>query len=147
MRLTKRTNWTIRMEQKDSEQIVKKQREFGLIMALALLVFAGIFFWKGKLASCFWATFGAGIFSSLAIISPSILGPVEKIWMKFAEKLSVVMTYVIVTLTFFLVLTPIGLILRLFGKQFLPLGFEPDKSTYWEPADSKGSGSRHFLPY
>ena len=51
--------------------------------------------------------------------------------MIFATVLGWIMTRVILSLLFFGVLTPIGIILRLFGKQFIELKWNKTKSTYW----------------
>ena len=60
-----------------------------------------------------------------------MLKPIYLIWMTFATILGWLMTRVILSLIFYLILTLIGLILRLFGKQFIELRWNKTDSTYW----------------
>ena len=60
-----------------------------------------------------------------------MLKPIYLIWMTFATILGWLMTRVILSLIFYLILTPIGLIRRLFGKQFIELRWNKTDSTYW----------------
>ena len=54
-----------------------------------------------------------------------------RVWMKFAEVLSWVMTRVLLSIFFFLVLTPTGLVMRLFGRAPLDLAWKDGRPTYW----------------
>lgn len=54
-------------------------------------------------------------------------------WMIFAKALGFVNTRILLTLFFYLVITPIGLLLRLFGKNPLNLRLDPEAKTYWSP--------------
>ena len=60
-----------------------------------------------------------------------MLKPFFLIWMIFATILGGLMTRLILSLVFYLILTPIGLILRIFRKQFLELEWNKTDSTYW----------------
>ena len=105
-------------------------RKFGITVGLILLVIAGLQFWKEK--DSFQPILIIGIIllaSGLAI--PIILKPVYWVWMIFATILGWVMTRVILSLLFFVVVTPIGLILRMFRKQFLELKWDTTQNTYW----------------
>lgn len=134
------------MSSTDQEQSPEKLREFGLVMCLALMILSAVLIWKGRPTSL--ATIGLGaLFLLGGLFAPRALAPIERIWMKFAEKLSIVVTYVIVTFTFFLVVTPIGLIMRMVGKDLLSLRFDSTKTSYWEPVEPDGPGSRPYLPY
>ena len=62
---------------------------------------------------------------------PSILKPINYLWMSFAIVVGWIMTRIILTVLFFLVLAPIGLIGRLAGKQFLQLSWDRSGRTYW----------------
>ena len=68
---------------------------------------------------------------------PAILRPVYGPWLAFAALLSLVMTRVILGLLFYAVLTPIGLVSRLFGKHFLELGPNTTKKTHWNYKTTK----------
>jgi len=57
------------------------------------------------------------------------------------------MTHVILGLTFFLVVTPLGLLLRLMGKDLLQISKAARKTSYWTPLDKEGSAVRVDKPY
>jgi len=69
----------------------------------------------------------------------SIFRIVYKAWMKVAHAVSWALTRVILTIVFYLIMTPIGLIGRVFGKEFLDRSFDRDKETYWIPVSHEES--------
>ena len=93
-------------------------------IGVILLVIAGFLFWKEKESFQIILAIGITLFIA-GIVKPNILKPVYWMWMVFATILGWVMTRVILSLLFFLMFTPIGLISRLFGKQFLGLKWKP----------------------
>ncbi len=110
------------------------------------MVISGMLLWKGRWTALITIGIGA-FFLLMGLFAPKLLGPIERVWLKFGEKLSVVMTYVIVTITFFMVVTPIALITRLIGRDALGLKIEPERESYWEPTEKDGPGTRPYLPY
>lgn len=121
-------------------------RSFGQVMALAFTVIGGLFLWRGRsLGVIFFCL--ALIFLSLAVFRPIWLDRVEKVWMQLAERLGVAMSYVIVTVTYFLAICPMGLLLRLLGKDSLGLKLDRDQKSYWVEVEKDGPGTRPYLPY
>ena len=114
----------------------KKLRDFGFIMALAFMVITVIFYLKRQiyLNPAIIASFlflGAGIFR------PQVLKHFYIIWMKLANILSWIMTRVILTIVFFLVLTPLGIIVKLTGRDLLDLKMDKNALSYWTKAEKK----------
>ena len=68
---------------------------------------------------------------ALAILAPQLLRPVERVWMSIAGAMGWVMTRVVLTLLFYIAITPIGLLTRLAGKRFLDLGMDGEAESYW----------------
>ncbi|MCB0325274.1 MAG: hypothetical protein KDD69_16945 [Bdellovibrionales bacterium] len=130
-----------------TEQRIEKCREFGVLMALVATLLCGAFLWKEKNVGALVAVFVCSLFVVSAIFAPQVLDTPERLWMAFAERLSVVTTYIVVTLLFYLVITPIALLLRLIGKDLLHLGFDSKAVSYWEPVEPDGPASRPFAPY
>ena len=131
------------METKKTQEELK---EYGQVMAVARLVFCFICYLKQSV----WAVFFVGlalIFYSLAVLAPSVLRLPEKYWMAMAERISVVVTFILTTLIFYLLVTPTGLIFRLLGKRPIELGFDPEAKTYWVPIKADGPASRPSTPY
>ena len=105
-------------------------RKFGIIVGTVLLIFVGLLLWKEK--ESFQLFLAIGIFLFVAGIAiPVILKPFYWLWMVFATILGWFMNRVILSLLFFVILTPIGLIARLFGKQFLELKWDRSQNSYW----------------
>ena len=105
-------------------------RKFGITIGVILLIIAGFLFWKEKESFQILLTFGVTL-CILGIAIPIILKPIYWVWMIFATILGWIMTRVILSLLFYIVFTPIGLILRFFGKQFLELRWDKSKESYW----------------
>ena len=105
-------------------------RKFGITIGVILLIIAGFLFWKEKESFQILLTFGVTL-CILGIVIPFILKPIYWVWMIFATILGWIMTRVILSLLFYIIFTPIGLILRFFGKQFLELRWDKSKESYW----------------
>ena len=106
------------MEKETGEDRTKKLREFGLVMTLALSVIGGILLWQER-PSCLYLFTPAAIFLLCAVFAPAVLDPAERVWMKFADKLNVVVTFLVLSLSFYLVMTPMALLMRLLRKDLL----------------------------
>ena len=70
------------------------------------------------------------IFLILGLLNSKILTPFNIIWVKFGELLGKIIAPIIMGIIYFLIITPIGLFLRLIGKDILNLKFNKNKS-YW----------------
>lgn len=90
-------------------------RHFGLLMAAVLTVLFGLLLplLFGAAVLPRWPWLAAGIFVLAALAYPPCLGPVYAVWMRFGQVMSVINTYLILGLVFFLLITPIGLAMRL----------------------------------
>jgi hypothetical protein len=115
---------------------------FGIIAIIKAVFGAGMTNW-----TIFWFT-GSGIFLAIALIIPRILRPLNIVWFKFGLLLNSIVSPVIMGLLFFVTVTPIGLLMRLFGKRPLNLKFEPEAESYWihrtPPGPEAGSFKNQF---
>ena len=105
-------------------------RKFGIMVGTILLLIAGFFFWKEKESFQLFLSIGFVLFVA-GIAIPFILKPIYWVWMVFATILGWFMTRVILSLLFYVVITPIGLILRSLDKQFLDLKQNHLRKSYW----------------
>ena len=105
-------------------------RKFGITVGIILIIIAGFLYWKEKESFQIFLTIGT-ILCLLGVAVPVVLKSIYWIWMIFATILGWIMTRVILSLLFFVILTPIGLIARLFGKQFIELRWNRSKNSYW----------------
>lgn len=107
----------------------KELRQFGITMAIVIGLLGGLFLWKQKSYIYFFII--AGIFLLFGLILPKVLKPIQKVWMALAVILGWIMTRVILSILFFLIVTPVGLLAKLFGKDFLKLKFDKKINSYW----------------
>ncbi len=123
----------------------KHLRKFGLVTSIPLLVLAAFLYYKGRPAAPYFL--GPGLFlAGFGLVLPQFLGPVERGWMWVAGKLQIVTTTIILSVVYFVILTPIGLFMRLRGRDVLELRRNGGGS-YWKEPDRKGSALRPTKPY
>ncbi len=77
-----------------------------------------------------WSLVLSLIFLLLGIVNSRFLTPLNLVWMKFGELLGKIVSPIVLGLIFFLVITPIGLFMKLIGKDLLKTKLSKDK-TYW----------------
>jgi hypothetical protein len=104
------------MSKSDKTMSAKELRNFGLVTAGMLILFFDLLIpWIWDIAMPVWPLYPAVILVSMALIFPAALGPVYKIWMRFAEALGWINTRIILGLIFFLIFFPFGIIMRMFN--------------------------------
>lgn len=124
----------------------RELRRFGAVMASALSILAALLLWRHRPAWPYLVS-AAAIFAALGLAAPRTLRPFEKGWMTVAGWLSIVMTYVVLVLAFFLVITPIGLLRRALHRDPLGLRFDKGAASYWVPVDKTGPATRADRPF
>ena len=77
-----------------------------------------------------WSLLLSFIFLILGLVNSKILTPLNKLWFKFGIFLGKIISPLIMGIIFFLVVTPIGILMRLLGKDLLNLKHNKNKS-YW----------------
>lgn len=115
-------------------------------MAVAFAIVASFLLWKDH--GIFKYFYGvAGFFLLFGLVFPKVLWPIEWIWMKFAFYMGIVMSYVLLTITYYVVITPVGLLMRLFGNDPMKRKIDPQAKSYWIKVDPEGPTSRQDKPY
>ena len=79
----------------------------------------------------YWSLIVSLIFLILGLLNSKILTPLNKLWFKFGILLGRIVSPIIMGLIFFLVVTPIALIMRIIGKDLLNLKFNKKDKSYW----------------
>ena len=77
-----------------------------------------------------WALVLSIFFLVITLLKRDLLKPLNKIWIKFGELLGKIIAPIVMALIFFFILTPISIIIRLFGKDLLKLKISKENS-YW----------------
>ena len=106
-------------------------RSFGLLFFVVFLVIA---FWPltKKSEINLYLISIALIFLVLGMLNSKILSPLNKAWIKLGEILGRIVAPVVMAVVYFIILTPISLLVRLFGKDLIGMKFSNDiKKSYW----------------
>tara|TARA_B100001564_G_scaffold358813_1_gene378506 strand:+ start:1433 stop:1843 length:411 start_codon:yes stop_codon:yes gene_type:complete len=109
-------------------------RSFGITIGIILFIISGFFMFYNKESYQIIAII-ASTFIGLGFIIPIVLKPLYFAWMIFAAILGWIMTRVILSLVFYLIITPIGLLTKLLGEDFLALK-KTASDSYWNYRDS-----------
>ena len=107
-------------------------RRFGLTIGSAALLLGLVLFWRHhRSAGLLFASLGA-ILLVIAGVAPILLKWIHGPWMILSLALGWIMTRILLTTAFFLIVTPIGLLQRLFGKRPLEVCFRTGVTSYWQ---------------
>ena len=122
---------------------ISSNRSFGIVFFIVFLLIALYpLSYSGELRV--WSTIISFIFLVLGILNSKILTPFNKLWFKFGILLSKIISPLIMVIIFFLVVTPIGLIMRIFGKDVLNLKYNKNQSYWIEKNGLKSSMKNQF---
>ena len=121
----------------------KAIRDFGILIGFIILIIVGILFYKERESYELIILLGIA-FIGLGLGMPIILKPFYLVWMNFAVVLGWLMTRLILGLLFYVIVSPIGLISRLFGKEFLELKNSSLNSSYWNYKNSRRISHQNF---
>jgi hypothetical protein len=120
---------------------VPSERSFGLSVGSVCLLVAAWLAWRGSATTwMFFAAIGS-VLVGFGAVAPSMLRVPNKIWWRFAQVLGWINSRIILGLFFALVLTPVGVVMRAFGRN--PLRGMPGE-TNWRPYPARIRSPRHY---
>jgi Saxitoxin biosynthesis operon protein SxtJ len=105
-------------------------KKFGITMGIILAIIGFFLLWK-KNNYFEYSFFLAAAFFMAGLILPSTLKPVYKAWMALSVVMGFIMTRVIMVIIFYLIVTPMGLIAYITGKEFLDMKIDKSAKSYW----------------
>jgi hypothetical protein len=86
----------------------------------------------------------SGAFLLVALVMPSMLGPLNRLWLKLGLLLHKVASPIALAIVFFGVITPMGGVMRLLRKDPLKLRSDPRARSYWVPREPPGPARETF---
>ena len=109
---------------------ISSNRSFGFLF---FVVFIAISLWplKSQGDLRLWAFILSLVFLVLGVLNSRFLTPLNKLWFKFGILLGSIISPIVMGIVFFIVVTPIGLIMRFLGKDMLRINKNKLVSTYW----------------
>ena len=105
-------------------------KSFGLLFFVVFLIIGLWPLKNGENLNFYFITVSI-IFLILGLINSKLLSPLNKSWIKLGEILGIIIAPIVMALVYFVILTPVSLIVRIFGKDLLNLKFLKEKETYW----------------
>tara|TARA_B100001121_G_C18221441_1_gene403841 strand:+ start:34 stop:417 length:384 start_codon:yes stop_codon:yes gene_type:complete len=122
---------------------IGSNKSFGIVFFFVFLLI-GLYPLLGSDEVRIWSIVLSLVFLILGIINSKLLTPFNKLWFKFGIFIGKIMSPIIMGIIFFLVVTPTGILMRLFKKDLLNLKFNK-KKTYWiEKSDPKSNMKNQF---
>lgn len=105
-------------------------RTLGFVFAAVFLIVATwpLLFGGGPR---WWSVALAAAFAVVAVVVPDALAPLNRAWTRFGLLLHKIISPIVLGFLYYVVVTPLGLLMRLLGKDPLRLRWEPQSSTYW----------------
>ncbi len=132
------------MEKVDS----KKLREFGLLTGAVFVFLFGLLLpWMKSKPYPLWPWILALLLGIPAILKPKVLGPVYQVWMKVGHTLGWINSRIIMGFVFYLMITPMGFLMRKFGKNPLEEHASPKDSNSYKTVLHRREGKHMEVPY
>ena len=122
---------------------IGSNRSFGIVFFIVFLLIS-IYPLINNENIRIWSLVVSFIFLVLGVLNSNILSPLNKLWFKFGIFLGKIISPIIMGIIFFLVVTPIGLIMRLIGKDVLNLKYSNNKSYWIEKTGPKSKMKNQF---
>lgn len=105
-------------------------RSFGIVFAVVFALIGLLPLVFGHPVRLWALAIGAG-FLVVALVVPRVLSPLNRLWLRFGLLLHKIVSPLVLGIMFFLVITPIGLLMRALGKDLLRLQFDKSSRSYW----------------
>ena len=118
------------------------ERSFGISVGAVLCAIAVVLAWRGRVTRAEWIGGIGAVLLVLGLVRPALLKWPSAAWWRFAKALGYVNARVLLTVLFAIVLTPLGLIWRLTGKD--PLSRRRDHWSGWSPYPPRYRDRKHY---
>jgi predicted membrane metal-binding protein len=115
---------------RDQEVEGSSDRSFGLVFAVVFLIVGCWPLFHGELPR-WWALAVAVAFAAIAMLKPALLAVPNRLWLKFGLLLAKIISPIALGILFYGVLAPIGVLMRLTGKDPLRLKLDAGAGSYW----------------
>ena len=106
------------------------EKSFGILFGVVFIIISiWPLFYSNSLRV--WSLILAITFFLITFLKPSLLKPFNNAWIKLGELLGRIIAPIVMAIVYFLILTPISLLVRLFGKDLIGMKFSNDINSYW----------------
>ena len=122
------------------------EKKFGLFFTLIFLVISSYFYVTGYHLGFRVFVIASVVFFVISVLRPDILSPLNKLWMRLGLLLGLIVSPIIMGLIFFVIFAPIGILMRIMGRDELRLCLE-DKQSHWIERDKMSRSVLFRLQY
>jgi len=120
------------------------EKNFGLVFSIVFLIIA-LYPLINSQEVYVWALITSATFLLLAFVAPKTLTTLNKLWFKFGYLLGSITTPIVMAFVYFITVLPVGLIMRLLGKDLLKQKLDKNAKSYWiERNEPMGSMKNQF---
>ena len=139
----------MRLIEINSDPTTRQLRTFGALWFPLFCAVVALAVWRGTHTELPWIVAGsvAGLSLLLALALPKALKPVFVGLMIVSFPIGWMVSHVLITLVYYAVITPLGLLVRLFGKDPMSRNIDSAASTYWVKLPEPAPKSRYFRQY
>lgn len=116
--------------QREEKLEMSSDKTFGLVFFVLFVLVGLLPILHGKPVRN-WSLVTGAVFLALALLAPKYLRPLNRLWMRFGLLLHHIVSPIALGVVFYVTVVPIGLWMRLVGKDPLKLSFEESAATYW----------------
>jgi len=119
-------------------------KSFGIVFSIVFLIVA-LYPLANSEDLRIWALIVSAIFLLLAFVAPNVLSLPNKLWYKFGILLGSIIAPIVMALVYFLTVLPMGLVMRLLGKDLLRQKLDKNAKSYWiDRTEPVGSMKNQF---
>lgn len=126
----------LKEEFQDIDSSRPELKKFGLAVGGVFSAIGAVMLYRGN-PGFWWLLIPGGILVLLGWLAPGLLKPLHRPWMLLALIMGWLMTRLILSLLFYLILSPIAIIARLAGTEFLDLKWPDKRESYWLAREKK----------
>ena len=130
----------------DHPQPLPSERSFGLLFGAVFALLAAYgWFYKGWSLAVVLSLVAVGVaFVLLGFVAPKVLRPLNWLWFQLGQLLGKIVSPIVLGAIFFLILTPVSLLTRLFGRDELRLKRKASQASYWLDRAPPGPAPESF---
>ncbi|MBT5398959.1 hypothetical protein HOL24_00295 [bacterium] len=128
----------------NNNYVKSSEKSFGVVFSVVFLIIS-LYPLTNSKSVYIWTLIVSAVFLLLAFVAPKVLTRPNRLWFKFGILLGSVIAPVVMTLVYFATVLPIGLIMRLLGKDLLKQKLDKNAKSYWiERKEPMGSMKNQF---
>lgn len=120
-----------------NESPLPSNYSFGMLFVAVFALVGSYVWWRGGSLHPWW--FGLSASTLLVtLVAPGLLAPLNRAWMRLASILNTIVSPIVLGIMFFGVFAPIGIVMRLAGRDAMRRRLDPRARTYWQERDPPG---------